>query len=146
MGIFIYKLNNDKKAEIQKSTELQTQVDSLKGSLSDLQEKISIISDTINGSTTSEESTAKSNQDGKDTTQDTSSNKKWSGDLTTINMSNLKKDGVRYEGLSELGFTPNYVRFKNLRCGSSVEFGLPKATRWVRLPSSAPKKSALVHS
>ena len=31
MGIFIYKLNNDKTAEIQKSTELQTQVNSLNG-------------------------------------------------------------------------------------------------------------------
>ena len=31
MGIFIYKLNNDKTAEIQKSTELQSQVNSLNG-------------------------------------------------------------------------------------------------------------------
>ena len=37
MGIFIYKLNNDKTAEIQKSTELQAQVNSLNGTVSDLQ-------------------------------------------------------------------------------------------------------------
>ncbi len=40
MGIFIYKLNNDKAAEIQKSTELQSQVNSLNKTISDLQEKI----------------------------------------------------------------------------------------------------------
>ena len=50
MGIFIYKLNNDKIAEIQKSTELQSQVNSLNGTLSDLQGKINNISETINSS------------------------------------------------------------------------------------------------
>lgn len=40
MGIFIYKLNNDKTAEIQKSTELQAQVNILNGTVSDLQGKI----------------------------------------------------------------------------------------------------------
>ena len=48
MGIFIYKLNNDKTAEIQKSTELQSQVNSLNDTVSDLQEKITSISETIN--------------------------------------------------------------------------------------------------
>ena len=51
MGIFIYKLNNDKTAEIQKSTELQAQVNSLNGTISDLQEKINKISETINTNT-----------------------------------------------------------------------------------------------
>ena len=50
MGIFIYKLNNDKTAEIQKSTELQAQVNSLNGTVSDLQGKINSISNTINNS------------------------------------------------------------------------------------------------
>ena len=40
MGIFIYKLNNEKTTEIQKSTGLQTQVNSLNGTVSNLQEKI----------------------------------------------------------------------------------------------------------
>lgn len=48
MGIFIYKLNNDKTAEIQKSTELQAQVNSLNGTVSDLQEKINKVSETVN--------------------------------------------------------------------------------------------------
>ena len=48
MGIFIYKLNNDKSAEIQKSTELQAQVNSLNGTLSDLQGKIDKVSETVN--------------------------------------------------------------------------------------------------
>lgn len=47
MGIFIYKLNNDKTVEIQKSTELQAQVNSLNGTVSDLQGKINAISETI---------------------------------------------------------------------------------------------------
>ena len=50
MGIFIYKLNNDKTAEIQKSTELQSQVNSLNGTVSDLQEKINKVSETVNSS------------------------------------------------------------------------------------------------
>ena len=48
MGIFIYKLNNDKSTEIQKSTELQAQVNSLNGTVSDLQEKINKVSETVN--------------------------------------------------------------------------------------------------
>ena len=48
MGIFIYKLNNDKTLETQKSTDLQEQVNSLNGDISNLQEKINTISNTIN--------------------------------------------------------------------------------------------------
>lgn len=48
MGIFIYKLDNDKTAEIQKSAKLQSQVNSLNGTVSDLQEKINSIVNTIN--------------------------------------------------------------------------------------------------
>ena len=47
MGVFIYKLNNDKKAEIKKSTELQAQVNSLNENVKDLQIKI----DSINNNT-----------------------------------------------------------------------------------------------
>lgn len=53
MGVFIYKLNNDKTAEIQKSTELQAQVNSLNETISDLEEKIDSISHTINSDSTS---------------------------------------------------------------------------------------------
>ena len=51
MGVFIYKLNNDKTAEIQKSTELQSQLNNLNGTVSDLQRKINNISETINTDT-----------------------------------------------------------------------------------------------
>ena len=47
MGIFIYKLNNDKTAETQKSAELQAQVNSLNGTVGELQGKINTISDTV---------------------------------------------------------------------------------------------------
>ena len=52
MGVFIYKLNNDKTAEIQKSTDLQAQVNSLNGTVSDLQGKINSISETIQDKST----------------------------------------------------------------------------------------------
>lgn len=57
MGIFIYKLNNDKTAEIQKSTELQAQVNSLNGTVSDLQGKINSISETINSNNSTQNKT-----------------------------------------------------------------------------------------
>lgn len=40
MGIYIYKISSDKKLEIQKSTELQSKVNSLSTTVNDLQEKI----------------------------------------------------------------------------------------------------------
>ena len=51
MGIFIYKLNNDKTVEIQKSTELQAKVNSLNGTVSKLQKKINKASETVNAET-----------------------------------------------------------------------------------------------
>lgn len=53
MGLFIYKINNDKNAEIKKSTELQSQVNSLNGTVSNLQGKIDSISETINPNSSS---------------------------------------------------------------------------------------------
>lgn len=53
MGFFIYKINNDKNAEIKKSTELQSQVNSLNGTVSNLQGKIDSISETINPNSSS---------------------------------------------------------------------------------------------
>lgn len=58
MGIFIYKLNNEKIAEIQKSTELQSQVNSLNGTVNDLQGKINSISETINSNESNESTTS----------------------------------------------------------------------------------------
>lgn len=54
MSIFMFKLNNDKQAEIQKSTELQGKVDDLNTTVSELQGKIDSISETINNNTSNE--------------------------------------------------------------------------------------------
>ena len=48
MGIFIFRLYNEKAEETKKSSELQTQVNSLNGTINDLQGKIDNISETIN--------------------------------------------------------------------------------------------------
>ena len=48
MGFFIFKLNNDKTNEVQKSNELQAQVNDLSRTMNDLQGKITNISETIN--------------------------------------------------------------------------------------------------
>ncbi len=48
MGIFIYKFYNEKTVETKKSKDLQAQVDSLNRTVSDLQEKINSISETLN--------------------------------------------------------------------------------------------------
>ena len=69
MGVLIYKINNDKKAEVQKSTELQGQVADLNNTLSELQGKINTISETINNNTSNEiqnNSNTSSNENSKD--------------------------------------------------------------------------------
>ncbi len=48
MGIFIYKLNNDKTTAIQKSYELQSRVNNLNGTIGDLQVKSNNISEIAN--------------------------------------------------------------------------------------------------
>lgn len=48
MGVFIYKLNNEKTIETQKSADLQAQVSSLNSTVNSLQSKINTISETIN--------------------------------------------------------------------------------------------------
>lgn len=58
MGIFIYKLDNDKTAEIQKSTELQSQVNSLNETVNDLQGKINSMSETINSNESNKSTTS----------------------------------------------------------------------------------------
>lgn len=54
MGIFMYKLYNEKIEANKKSTELQTQVNSLNETVNDLQGKITNISETINSNTSVE--------------------------------------------------------------------------------------------
>ena len=71
MGVFIFKLNNDKNAEIQKSAELQNQVNSLNGTVSDLQGKMNTISETINSSNTTENTTNSESSENIDKTNET---------------------------------------------------------------------------
>ena len=52
MGIFIFKLNNDKNRETQRATELETQVSRLNSTVNNLQEKINKVSETINSENT----------------------------------------------------------------------------------------------
>lgn len=51
MGVFIYKLYNEKSIDTKKTTELQAKVDNLNGTLSELQEKNDNISNTLNSNT-----------------------------------------------------------------------------------------------
>lgn len=52
MGVLIYKINNDKIAETNKSNELQTKVNSLEGKANELQVKINTVSQTVNSNNT----------------------------------------------------------------------------------------------
>ena len=61
MGIYTYKLNNDKSTEIQKSTELQSQVNSLTSTVSDLQGKIDKVSETVNSNSSAGNTTTNNN-------------------------------------------------------------------------------------
>lgn len=57
MAIFIYKFYNEKAEAIKKSSELQTQVNSLNGTVSDLQRKMDSISSTINSNSSTSTTT-----------------------------------------------------------------------------------------
>lgn len=64
MGVFIFKLNNEKNIEIQKTTELQAQLNNLSSTVSNLQNKINTISTqttTSNSSTQKEAPTSSDN-------------------------------------------------------------------------------------
>ena len=62
MGIFIYKLNNDKTAEIKKSSELQSQVNSLSTTVNDFQGKINTVSNIAKNEKVEENQNAKNNE------------------------------------------------------------------------------------
>ena len=71
MGFFIYKINEEKNVEITKSAGLQVEVDNLNNTVSDLQSKINIISETVNSSAStlddiSYEISKKKNQTGEE--------------------------------------------------------------------------------
>ncbi len=60
MGVYIYKLDNDKKAVIQKSTELQSQINNLNETESQLQGKIDSTSNKVNSGKDAYNSTSES--------------------------------------------------------------------------------------
>lgn len=61
MGIFMYKLYNEKSIETEKSSELQTQVNILNGTINNLQGKIDSISNALNSNTTNINNTSTEN-------------------------------------------------------------------------------------
>lgn len=67
MGIFLFKLYNEKTEEMRKSSELQTQVNSLNGTVSDLQGKISTISEAVNSKPITENSNSTTTTNTNDT-------------------------------------------------------------------------------
>ena len=117
MGLFIYKLNNDKTAEIQKSTELQAQINNLDGTLSDLQGKINTISGTINSNTSNQnnntvnnnKNTNGSNQNNVSKNATTKFSEKEIKDAIQmcLNLESAKTDGP-VTILETLGITKNY--------------------------------------
>lgn len=93
MGLFIYKLNNEKSEETKKSAKLQTQVDNLKGTVSNLQNKINNISETINSnnsnsSENSEES--KNNSNNQPSTPNITGNIKYDVEVSLSEIENIK--------------------------------------------------------
>lgn len=93
MGLFIYKLNNEKSEETKKSAELQAQVDSLNGTVSNLQNKINNISETINSnnsnlSENSEESKNTSNN--QPSTPNITENIKYDVEVSLSEIENIK--------------------------------------------------------
>lgn len=73
MGMFIYKLSNEKTEETNKTSELQTRVNSLNNTIGDLQEKIDNISENIN-SNNSVENTSNTNNTNTSTNTTTTTN------------------------------------------------------------------------
>lgn len=90
MGIFIYKLNKEKTAEIQKSSELQAQVNSVNETIAELQGTISNISTEINKTKTNE-NTAENNNN---TVSQQSSPEKSSSLESSTSVSNSSKESA----------------------------------------------------
>ena len=76
MGFFVYKFYTEKAKEIEKSEQLQTQVDSLNETTDELQEKINKVSETINSDNSSENNTSTNKVDNKTNGNISSTNSK----------------------------------------------------------------------
>ena len=84
IGFFAYKFYTEKNNEIEKSSQLQTQVNTLGETVSDLQEKINTVSETINSN-----SSSKNNTTSNEIKNNTSTNSKVENNTS----SNLFLDG-----------------------------------------------------
>lgn len=102
MGVFIYNLNNEKTAEIQKISELQSQVNSLNGTINNLQEELSTISENINSNNSNENTSS----DASETINNNSSNE------NTSSTKEYQISGIYYQK-DALGDEPNYTFSSN---------------------------------
>lgn len=88
MGIFIYKLYNEKSIDNKKTTELQAKVNNLNKTISELQEKNNTISNTIYSNNTSIENSTSSNTTSNNLSTN-SSNSKYSEITKTLTNNDL---------------------------------------------------------
>lgn len=102
MGVFIYNLNNEKTAEIQKISELQSQVNNLNGTINNLQEELSTISENINSNNSNENTSS----DASETINNNSSNE------NTSSTKEYQISGIYYQK-DALGDEPNYTFSSN---------------------------------
>ena len=93
MGVYIYKLNNEKTTEIQKSIELQAQVNSINGIVSDLQGKIDNISNTINSNNTTSKTESEKIQTISNTNKD-QNNIKYDEEISIIELKDLNSVNI----------------------------------------------------
>ena len=101
MGVIIFKLNNDKTSEIQKSTNLQSQVTNLNNTVNDLQGKIDKISETINDNNSNEDlsetenSTTNENSTKSENTNNSNNNSTQNNTLEEANVTDtVNKNGL----------------------------------------------------
>lgn len=110
MGIFIYKLYNEKTIETEKSTELQKQVNNLNGTVSDLQEKIDSISE-ITANTTKNNNSNSTNVAESQNSNNKTSSTNTSTEITTLNGEYHCNE--EYESFT-YSFSGNTVKFSAL--------------------------------
>lgn len=104
MGIYIYILNKEKTNEIEKSTELQSQVNNLNGTINDLQGKIDNISATIN-----------SNNSTKNTVTNTTSSANNNNVNYDVEISMSELENINYTDNTQLQKLENKYKGKTVK-------------------------------
>lgn len=127
MGIFIYKLNNDKTTAIQKSYELQSQVNNLNGTIGDLQVKSNNISEIANDE---KANTSEKNEEKTDTQNNYISNFRQSiskelgeDNMIYLNLTSIDyNDGTGYVSVNNKHEAHIYLsNFKEFSSGSNLK-------------------------